>query len=140
MKLKLSLRALLAVGLLIALVAGISLANRSFLAVTNATNASLSANVSGQYKRLGLTVGPLTPAEMQQAGVMVGLLVSAATGPAAQAGIEPGDVILGLNDRPVDSVEELISLVDKADEHFSLMVKHRDKALDKAAYVLIDLS
>lgn len=90
---------------------------------------------NGDHGRLGLAVRPLTPEERQQAGVKGGLLVYEATGPAAKAGIEPGDVIMALNGKPVTSVEQLRSLVEKAGKHFALLIQHEDATI----FVPIDL-
>ncbi|HVY82581.1 MAG TPA: Do family serine endopeptidase [Steroidobacteraceae bacterium] len=57
---------------------------------------------------LGLGVRPLTPDEREQVGVEEGgLLIEDATGPAASAGLEPGDVILRAGDKPVSSANDL---------------------------------
>ncbi len=60
--------------------------------------------------KLGLAVRPLTADEKREADVASGLLVEDVNGPAARAGLQPGDVILSLNGKPVNSVEELRSL------------------------------
>jgi serine protease Do len=52
-----------------------------------------------------------------------GLIVENAAGPAASAGVRPGDVILALNNKPVKSVDELRGLLDKAGEHVALLVQ-----------------
>jgi len=62
--------------------------------------------------RLGLTAVPLTPGIAAQIGVKPetrGLVVQQvdAAGPAAQAGIEPGDVIREVNRQPVSSVADV---------------------------------
>jgi serine protease Do len=55
---------------------------------------------------LGLTVAPLTPQDRQQRDVDGGVLVKkVADGPAQEAGIRAGDVILSLNNRPTDTPE-----------------------------------
>src|SRR5436305_13374141 len=58
--------------------------------------------------RLGLAVRPLT-AEEQDANTRGGLVVERASGPAAAAGIRPGDVVLAANGSPVHDAEELRS-------------------------------
>jgi len=64
-----------------------------------------------------------------------GLVVEDATGPAAAAGVQEGDVILAVNNRPVKSVKDLRALIDKAGKHVALLVQ-RD---DAKVYVAIDL-
>ncbi len=62
---------------------------------------------------LGVQPAQLTSQIAEQFGLATdtGALVIdlAPTGPAAQAGIEPGDVIVAVDDQPVEAVEELLS-------------------------------
>jgi serine protease Do len=85
--------------------------------------------------RLGVAVRPLSPQERQQVGVASGVVVENATGPAATAGIQPGDVILSVNNTPVKDVEQLKQLVAKAGKRVALLVQ-RDEA---KMYVPIEL-
>jgi serine protease Do len=77
----------------------------------------------GEGGRLGLAVRPLTPEEKKQANVSGGLLVEEANGPAARAGIQPGDVVLAMNGTAVTSVGQLRELVGKAGHHVALLVE-----------------
>ncbi len=71
-----------------------------------------SPQKKGQIRRLNIEVGPLSASERQQLQVQSGILVlSVGNGPAAEAGIRPGDVILQMAQQPVTSVEELQKLV-----------------------------
>ena len=66
------------------------------------------ASLPARQSQLGVSVRPLTRQEMAQAQVTQGLLVEkVGTGPAANAGIQPGDVILAVNGDPVASVAQL---------------------------------
>ena len=95
-----------------------------------------SADGSSAHEgRLGLAVRPLTPDEREQAGVSGGLIVDASSGPAADAGIEPGDIVLSVNNTPVTSAEQLRALAKKAGKHIALLVKHGDAKV----FVPIDL-
>ena len=73
--------------------------------------------------RLGLVVRPLTPDERQQANVPGGLLVQQVSGPAEDAGIEPGDIVLSANGRPVSSAVQLHDLVSKSHGHIALLIQ-----------------
>jgi serine protease Do len=95
-----------------------------------------AADAAGtDHGRLGLVVRPLSPDEKKQAGVASGLVVEEVTGPAASAGIMPGDVVLSLNDTPLKSVEQLKSLLSKAGKHVALLVQREDSKI----FVPVDL-
>src|SRR5579875_517422 len=57
---------------------------------------------------LGLTVQDITPDMRQQLGISAkgGVVITDVQGPAAQAGLQPGDVILRVGNRPVNNVAE----------------------------------
>ncbi|HWK49917.1 MAG TPA: DegQ family serine endoprotease [Steroidobacter sp.] len=59
--------------------------------------------------RLGLAVKPLTPEEKKSIGTEGNVVVGAVSGAAARAGIQPGDVVIGVNDRQVKTVADLSS-------------------------------
>jgi len=66
---------------------------------------------SGQEKRFGLSVSDLTPAQREDLGVEHGgvFVEDVTPGPAAVAGIQPGDVILMLNNQQVDTAEGFLA-------------------------------
>ena len=84
--------------------------------------------------RLGVVVRPLNPDEQKQAGIG-GVIVEDASGPAANAGIQPGDMILSLNGAPVSSPAQLRQLAAKAGEHVALLVQRDDARI----FVPLDL-
>jgi serine protease Do len=77
--------------------------------------------------RLGVAVRPLERDEKRQSGIAAGLVVEQVSGPAARAGLQPGDVILACNGTPVASVEQLKSLVGGAKRTVALLIE-RDQA------------
>jgi serine protease Do len=85
--------------------------------------------------RLGLVVRPLTSDELGQLKVKSGLVVEESGGSAAKAGIQPGDVILALNDEPVKSVGGLRSMLEKSGKHVALLVERNDAKI----YVPVDV-
>jgi serine protease Do len=86
----------------------------------NVASASTPSSASGG--KLGLAARPLTPDEKSQVG-HDGLLVENVTGPAAMAGIQPGDVIVGVGTQKVKTVDELRNLVDKSGKSVALLVE-----------------
>lgn len=78
------------------------------------------------HARLGLALRPLQPDERQQAGADGGLLVQQASGPAAQAGVQPGDVLLSINGVPVRSTEQVRVMVAKAEKSVALLIQRGD--------------
>jgi serine protease Do len=89
--------------------------------------ATLGAGEPGSAASLGLTVRELAPEERTKLRTDGGLLVQNTSGAAARAGIQAGDVILALNDTPVNSVEQLKQLVKKSPKTVALLVL-RDNA------------
>jgi serine protease Do len=73
--------------------------------------------------RLGLALRPLAPQERREVGVEGGLLVEDAQGPAALAGVQPGDVLLAVNGAKVESVEQLRALLGKSTTSLALLIQ-----------------
>ncbi|MBI5716910.1 MAG: Do family serine endopeptidase [Burkholderiales bacterium] len=71
---------------------------------------------------LGLAVRPLERSELREAGVDHGLLVEQVSGPAQLAGIQPGDVLLALNGRPVQRVEQVREALRERPRQVALLV------------------
>jgi serine protease Do len=97
-----------------------------------ASNDESSSQVQG---RLGVAVRPLTPQEKSGESITHGLLVQQAGGAAASAGIQPGDVILAVNGRPVSNVDQLKQAVSQAGNSLALLIQ-RDNA---QIFVPVDL-
>jgi len=72
--------------------------------------------------RLGLALRPLSPDEQQAAG-SGGLLVQQATGPAAKAGIQAGDVILAVNGTAARSVDQVRDAIKQSGKQVALLVQ-----------------
>jgi serine protease Do len=79
--------------------------------------------------RLGLAVRPLTSDEKQQLDGASGVMVEQVDGPAARAGIQAGDVIVGINNQPIQSVDELRELVAKSKVRIALLVQRQGTRL-----------
>ncbi len=75
-----------------------------------------------QPARLGLALRPLAPEERRQVGVANGLLIEDAGGAAASAGVQAGDVLLAVNGRAVNSVEQVRGVVKDAGKSVALLI------------------
>ncbi len=78
--------------------------------------------------KLGVAVRPLTPEE-QKAGAKSGLLVEKSGGAAAKAGVQPGDLILGVGSNKVSTVDELKTQVDKAGKTVALLIERQGRQI-----------
>ncbi|WP_418320017.1 Do family serine endopeptidase [Piscinibacter sakaiensis] len=75
--------------------------------------------------RLGLSLRPLTPQERQHSAAVAadqGLLIEQVGGPAARAGIAPGDVLLAINGRSIRSVEQVRESLQDKPKQLALLV------------------
>ena len=72
---------------------------------------------------------PLTPEECRQAGVSSGLVVDDAEGAAADAGIQPGDVVLSVDGTPVSSVAQMRKIVSNHDKQIALLIQRGDNRI-----------
>jgi serine protease Do len=91
--------------------------------------ASGSSSSSSSHASLGLTVRPLTPNERAQAGVPSGLLVENASGPAAEAGIRPGDIVLSADGTRVNSAEQLRRIASHHKNAIALLVQRGNERI-----------
>ena len=89
-----------------------------------------SSDAAGDKAALGVTVAPLTPELAARAGLPKdahGLVVRNVDpeGRAADAGIQPGDIIQEVNRQPVQSVDELRTAVKKSSDRPALVLVQR---------------
>jgi serine protease Do len=87
------------------------------------SNKNAMSVAKNEKASLGLEVRPLTPRERKQAGAADGLIVEEASGHAAEAGIQPGDVILAVDGAPVRSVSDLRNGVGHHKDHVALLIE-----------------
>ena len=65
----------------------------------------------------------LTSEERQKASVTGGVRVEESTGPAALAGVQPGDIISRVNNTPVSNAAQLRDELDNAGRNVALLVQ-----------------
>ena len=84
---------------------------------------------------LGLAVRPLEPSEQKELHTRGRLVVEDVTGPALAAGLQAGDVVLGVNGAGVSTVAELKREVARAGHTVALLIQREDAQI----YVPIDI-
>jgi serine protease Do len=85
--------------------------------------------------KLGLVLRSLQPNEQQELHTKGHLLVEDVSGPALQAGLQAGDVLLGVNGTGVTTVAELKRAIARAGRNVALLIQREDAQI----YVPIDL-
>ena len=80
------------------------------------------ASASGQGG-LGLSLRPLTRDEKRDAKLDSGLVVEDVGGAAARAGIQAGDVLLAINGRTVESIDQIKSVLARKPKSVALLVQ-----------------
>lgn len=73
--------------------------------------------------KLGLALRPLEPIEKRQSGITSGLVIEDAGGAALHAGVQPGDVLLSVNGRPVSTVAQVRDVVGKSTKSVALLIQ-----------------
>jgi len=94
-----------------------------------ATVAAERADQGTAKLRLGLALRPLDQMEKRQAGIPGGLLIEDAGGAAANAGIQPGDVLLSVNGLAVNTVDQVRQVVDKSGKSVALLIQRGDERI-----------
>jgi serine protease Do len=69
-------------------------------------NVSNKGNAKPEANRIGLVLNELTPQQKKKLNGKNGLLVVDAQGASAAAGVRRGDIVLGINNAEVSSVEQ----------------------------------
>ena len=90
--------------------------------------ASNDGQPGDETSKLGLAVRPLTQQEKRQAETDGDLLIEDVDGPAAVAGVRPGDIILGVNGGKVKSIDELRAAAKKRNGKVVALLIERDNA------------
>jgi serine protease Do len=76
----------------------------------------------GEHEQLGLALRLLTSQERTERSLDHGLIVEDVAGPAARAGIQPGDVVLGIDGHVAHSVEQVRSVMRGHPKSVALLI------------------
>jgi serine protease Do len=88
--------------------------------------ATRSEGAAPASDKLGLVVRELSAAEQRQSGSRGSLLVQDADGPAAEAGVRGGDVIVGVNGRNLKTLKELQDATARSGKTVALLIQRED--------------
>jgi len=93
--------------------------------LAQADSKSLQAADAGgdAHGQLGLAMRPMTRQERTERSLDHGLIVEEVSGPAARAGIQPGDVVLGIDGQAANSVDQVRSVVRGHPKSVALLVE-----------------
>jgi serine protease Do len=81
------------------------------------------AVAANSTSKLGLTLRPLAPVERRESGLTGGLVVEDADGASANAGVQPGDVLLSINGRTVASIDQVREAIGKSSKSVALLIQ-----------------
>lgn len=88
--------------------------------------AASAATPASALDRLGLTVHALTEDERHTANLSSGVMVDAATGAAASAGVQAGDIVLSVNSEVVSTPEALERSIARGGKEIALLIQRDD--------------
>ncbi len=78
--------------------------------------------------KLGVAVRPLSPEEQKASG-KAGLVVERSGGAAAKAGVQPGDLIVGVGSTKVTTVDELRKQIDRSGKTAALLIEREGRQI-----------
>lgn len=84
---------------------------------------------SYRFDQLGLTLSELSPDDSEALGLRGGLLIQRAQGVSAHAGLQNGDVIIGLNQAEIRNVRNFEKALQDAKGNIALLVRRQESTL-----------
>ena len=93
------------------------------LAEADSGSLQLARSDSEGHGQLGLGLRPLTRQERSERSLDHGLVVEDVGGPAARAGIQPGDVLLGIDGHPANSIGQVRSVMRSRPKSVALLIE-----------------
>ncbi|WP_449179427.1 trypsin-like peptidase domain-containing protein [Trinickia sp. YCB016] len=83
-------------------------------------------NAAVAADRLGLSMHALSEDEKRASDLPLGLMVDEVTGPAARAGIQPGDIVLSFNGELLESQDDASALEAKAKKPIAVLIQRHN--------------
>ena len=87
-----------------------------------AKKAADTVDTATSVQRLGIALRQQKPAEQRSSGSTTGLFIDKVSGAAERAGVQPGDLLLAINQEPVLSVDQARTATDRAGRSVALLV------------------
>jgi serine protease Do len=87
------------------------------------------ASAGGEHGALGLTLRPLTREEKRETKIDAGLVVEDVDGAAERAGIVAGDVLLAINGKTVQSIDQVKSVMAGKPKSVALLVQREGEKI-----------
>jgi serine protease Do len=87
-----------------------------------AKKAADTVDTATSVQRLGIALRQQKPAEQRNSGSTTGLFIDKVSGAAERAGVQPGDLLLAINQEPVLSVDQARTATDRAGRSVALLV------------------
>jgi Do/DeqQ family serine protease len=85
-------------------------------------SAGNAQDAGSALERLGLFVRPLGQDERHANALASGVMIEGVTGPAANAGIRAGDIVLSLNGTPVSTRDQLATVAAQSGKELALLI------------------
>ncbi len=104
-----------------------------------ASTAGPSGGGAATANSVGLSVRTLTAAEKRQLKTRGNVVVVSARGPAAEAMLQPGDVILSINRVPINDVAAFQKAVKSGGHDWTLLISREDNGTPQQLIVTISL-
>ncbi|AOS77736.1 MULTISPECIES: Do family serine endopeptidase [Hydrogenophaga] len=91
-------------------------------AADSRTASAKGDGAAGSEHKLGLMLRPLSEPERRASGARQGLVIEDVTGAAELAGVQAGDLLVGINGKPVNTVDEVKAEARQAKQSIALQL------------------
>jgi serine protease Do len=89
---------------------------------TESLSTKVVDSVATPVQRLGLSLRTQKPEELHNSGASTGLFIDKVSGAAERAGVQPGDLLLAINQETMTSVDQARAVADRSGRSVALLV------------------